>query len=1275
MSSIDRNRRADLRRDGARMGFGAFPPEVGQQQCASRRPALRAFVARRARALRTSLLLLLAVAPVALPMASPANAGGPPPGWPPAEELTSEDLSNPIYWPNDPGYAWSEDGADGQWNYYSFMVPNDKVRSEETATGMSIDLAWRHTVGDPRVVIAITDSGIKWDEDDLIEAAYLNHRELLNHKPTDAKGAPCAALNPEWYPDGDGAGFDCNGDGLLSVSDYANTAALQPEATEDHPKGDKNDNGRLDAGDLILNFSDGVDDDQNGYIDDISGWDFMKDDNDPYDDTRYGHGTGEARDSTARANNGIGTAGGCNQCRFMAMRVGDSFITDVNDFAQAVFYAADNRASIVQSALGTVNNNRFTQAAVDYAYERGVLTVASMADENSRHHNMPTVSNHTLPVHAIQYAGQKITEAKTFLQYHPCSNFGGQNFLSGAGTGCSSEAVGQTSGVVGLVYSAGLKYGVDLTAGEVFQLMIMGADDIDVPESRQEDSTDRWSQPGFDQRFGYGRVNANNAVEAVRDGRIPPAVDIVSPTWFSVLYKDQVTAPIEIRGTVQARRASSFEYVVEWAPGVQPLDGEFQVLEEGTGGPDDVAGGDAPLASIDIRQLTELPIPKEKWDVDSSLGENQHTITVRVRAVAHYDGTVGDVPGEIRRTYYVHSDPDLVNGFPIYLGDGGEGSPKMADIDGDGVRELIYGTAGGELHVLKLTGAEPEQLWGEPFRVRLMDGLNEAPSEPGEPSYLQARAYAENPAYVDLGRESITTNAPAIADIDGDDRPEIVFVTYAGTIYVLEDDGTVKDGWPKRMPRVPSCSLDPSAPTEGPCMSTETRIARGSFSAPVLEDMDQDGRYDIVVAAFDGHIYVFDADGGDVAGFPVKIVYDGQFGGDPPAPNRVFTTPVVGDFNGDGIPDIVVGSNQLIGEGGNSGAVYAVDGRGNAAPSLYLPNWPITMTSLNLFPLVAEGVTNSPVAATFDGTFAAVAHGNASSPLILPGDPGEQTKLNAYPPNILPQRPDAPNNGLDPSSMFGPLSKAPQPNTMLPLFSQPALGDMDQDGVPDIIASGGSLNLAINLQSSSNLKGDNLLAMWSVKTGHMLPASPMVLEDFTFFNSSAVADLSGDGYPEAIIGSGGYYLHAIDACGKEPAGWPKFTGQWIIPTPAIGDVDGDDSPEVAVGTRSGWLYLWHTAATATNLVEWESYHHDNRNTGNYDVPLDQGGDVGAATPLTLEMCAEPQDDGDDDGGTFAPSGGCACRAVGAPASNKGALVGFALLVMASATRARRRRAA
>lgn len=1197
--------------------------------------------------------------------------------WPPPESATPADLADPANWPNDPDYVWTEDGSNGQWNYYSFMVPNENVRPEETATGMSIDMAWRFTTGDPRVVIVVTDSGIKWDERDVIEAAFINHRELLAHRPTRENGDACDPLDETIYPSDDAAtraGFDCNGDGIITVADYAETPTLLPLATETNPRGDKNNNGVLDAGDLILNLSDGIDDDGNGYVDDISGWDFMKDDNDPYDDTRYGHGTGEARDSTSRSNNGIGSAGGCGNCRVIHARVGDSFITDVNDFGQAVVYATDMKAKVVQSALGTVNNNSFTQAALDYAYANGVLTVASMADENARHHNMPTVSNHTLPVHAIQYAGERITQARTFLQYHPCSNYGGQNFLSAPGTGCSSEATGQTSGVVGLVWSAGLKYGVELTPGEVFQLMIMGADDIDVPESREENAVDRWSQPGFDQRFGYGRVNANTAVEAVKTGHIPPEVDVVSPTWFSVLYKDQVTSPVPIMGTVSAKRATSYDYVVEWAPGVQPLDAEFKVIEEKTNiSPTTVSGANEPLAQFDIRALDGLPIPEEKWDKDSYLGENQHTVTVRIRSTAHYGGAIGDVPGEMRRTYYVHEDPDLMKGFPIFLGDGGEGSPKMADIDGDGVRDLLYGTAGGELHVLKVTKDGPVNLPGFPFLTRKMDGLNEAPTDPGEPSYLDAPGY-QSGVDVEIGRESLSTNAPAIADLDGDGKPEIVIATYAGTIYVLEDDGSVKDGWPLRLDRIPSCSLDPSAPTEGPCMSTTSRIARGAFGAPVLADMDGDDDLDIILAGFDGKIHVFDVAGAPLDGWPVEVRYDGALGGIVPPPNRVFTTPAVADFNKDGIPDLVVGSNQLLGEGGNAGAIYIIDGRGNNAESPYLPNWPVTMTSLNLFPLVAEGITNSAVVGTVNGTLTAIAHGNGSPPLLLPLDPGEQSSLSAYPPNIMPKRTDGSPNGLDPASVFGPLTKAETPNTMLPLFSQPSMGDMDQDGSPDVVASGGSLSLALNIQSPSDgLKGDNLLAMWNGVTGRMLPASPMVIEDFTFLNSSAVADLTGDGYPEAIIGSGGYYLHAFDGCGREPEGWPKFTGQWIIPTPSVGDIDGDGTLEVAVGTRNGWLYAWHTGASDQNLIEWESYHHDNRNTGNYDEPLEQGGERTATEPITQAFCeATTEEPPVDEETIYEVSGGCSCEVPQGRGNSSAAL--FAGLAALGVVASRRRSA-
>jgi hypothetical protein len=152
---------------------------------------------------------------------------------------------------------------------------------------------------------------------------------------------------------------------------------------------------------------------------------------------------------------------------------------------------------------------------------------------------------------------------------------------------------------------------------------------------------------------------------------------------------------------------------------------------------------------------------------------------------------------------------------------------------------------------------------------------------------------------------------------------------------------------------------------------------------------------------------------------------------------------------------------------------------------------------------------------------------------------------------------------------------------MLPLFAQPSLGDLDQDGVA---RRGRHGRLAQPRHQPAvavghNLKGDNLLAVWSGKTGAMLPGDRPSCSRTSPSSTARPSPTSRRHYPEVITGSGGYYLHAYDACGREPAGWPKFTGQWIISTPAFGDLDGDGSSRSRVGTRNGWLYAWHTGGT------------------------------------------------------------------------------------------------
>ena len=104
----------------------------------------------------------------------------------------------------------------------------------------------------------------------------------------------------------------------------------------------------LDPSDLIGTFSDGTDADGNGYVDDIAGWDFFGDDNDPFDASdccQNGHGTDRAEEAAAETNNGEGGAGVCPECMVMPLRTSDSIVHDTNLIALATVYAADNGAS------------------------------------------------------------------------------------------------------------------------------------------------------------------------------------------------------------------------------------------------------------------------------------------------------------------------------------------------------------------------------------------------------------------------------------------------------------------------------------------------------------------------------------------------------------------------------------------------------------------------------------------------------------------------------------------------------------------------------------------------------------------------------------------------------------------------------------------------------------------------------------------------------------------------------------------------------------------
>ena len=1102
--------------------------------------------------------------------------------WPPPADDTGFDYTDPANWPNDPGYS-------GSWELWSFvplrLQANVDDVSKRLGTGMHVDRAFSRTTGDPRVIVAVTDSGIEWSESELVNRLFLNAGEL-----------------PPPNCGGNTTKYDLNGDGRFNVQDYttvtghalpAFTAVCDSRITKD-----VNANGILDPQDLIAAFSDGKDDDGNGYIDDISGWDFFHNDNDPEDDTGFGHGTGSSKDGMSEGNNMMGGIGTCPDCTVMMLRCGDAFVPEVNHWSMAVAYAVDIGASVVNiSGGGGLSNPSLSVDAMEYAWQNDVTITASNSDLDSFHHNYPNTHDHIISVHAISYDSQSLDDATTFFNYETCTNYGAQLMFSIPSTSCSSGAAGLSGGVAGLLYSAALAGDVPLphatagdplgnrrlTAEEVRQLLIETVDNFYDPA----DATDPTKYPttmGFARRFGYGRPNVRNAVDAIIGGKLPPEASIGSPDWFQSL-SPQKTPMVAISGHVGLRGVSAnptgatFDYVVEWAPGIDADDSAFQMIGQAEM---QTTAVDGPLAMWDISKIVvNNPVGKPGspgWQPDDA--SNVHLATLRLRVTLHStDPALDGLKGENRKAVHIYDDPGLLPGFPVYVGASGEGSPHIADLLGDGKREIIYGDTNGLVHAIKSDGTE---LTGWPVKTGILPLL--------DPMSHQGVGHEMSPAFsgatpaISPDRHTPIGSAPAIGDIDGDGKPEVVVDDWHGYVWAYHSDGSVVSGFPVELERDSAAlTLAGGGGNDG----AGTELEDGFFAAPVLVDLDADGKLDIVVAGMDARVYVWKGDGSMLAGFPLLVQDPAQPEGKK-ARERIVDTPAVGDLNGDGIPDLVLGTNESY---DGSGRLYAIDGRGMGAPSgPFLPGWPVSIVTTRFLPVVAQGLPVSPALVDIDGDHV---------PEIVMS--GIAATLKVYDKTGKPVR-TFPNN----KDRYGAKSPATNP-TEATFAAPPAIGDLDDDGTPDVVQGAlGSDALLAFASGATRHDFEHHIAAWDMKSGNYKSGWPQIIEDWQLFSTPAIADVDGDGKVDVLVGSGGYFVHAWNVDGVEAKGFPKFTGGWVLTTPAVGDLDGDGKLEVVATTRNGYVYAWKTNASAKGRIDWDSFHHDARNTGNYDVKLDQG---------------------------------------------------------------------
>lgn len=255
-----------------------------------------------------------------------------------------------------------------QWGLENSGIGTDGQPEGLADADIDAAAAFEVTTGRRDVIVSVVDSGVDYTHPDLFENVWINPGEI-----------PASIARQL---------FDVDGDELISFID------LNHSINRDADRGlvsDLNGNGVIDAGDLLRdpNWADGADSDGNGFVDDISGYDFHNNDPDPFDDS--GHGTHVSGTIAASGENGIGIAGVAYETTLMPLK----FLSREDLGATANATRAINYATMMRTKYGqgvrVVNNswggaifNQGLSDAIEFGGEADILVVAGAGngDEN-----------------------------------------------------------------------------------------------------------------------------------------------------------------------------------------------------------------------------------------------------------------------------------------------------------------------------------------------------------------------------------------------------------------------------------------------------------------------------------------------------------------------------------------------------------------------------------------------------------------------------------------------------------------------------------------------------------------------------------------------------------------------------------------------------------------------------------------------------------------------------------------------------------------------------
>ncbi|MEM1246735.1 MAG: LruC domain-containing protein [Acidobacteriota bacterium] len=282
-------------------------------------------------------------------------------------------------------------------------------------------------------------------------------------------------------------------------------------------------------------------------------------------------------------------------------------------------------------------------------------------------------------------------------------------------------------------------------------------------------------------------------------------------------------------------------------------------------------------------------------------------------------------------------------------------TPVVGDVDGNGSRELFVLGGDARLYGFSSTGAP---LPGFPLAV-------------GGPE--------------DVSNNWVIMPSPLLANVDESGSLEVVAVTASGRVHVVGLDGQSLPGWPVDLERTvlaspAAANLDGSGGLEiviaddqggvAALGSTgvvvwESQRSLGGPSSPAVGDLEGDGSLEVVVGSMDGRIYAYAADGSEKSGWPVTTA------------SQVQSSPSLVDFDDDGDDEVFVGSFDT--------RLYGLDGDGSALPLSGGGTFPVALgavlvSSPAVVDLQGDG-TPEIVVGSYDRNLYAVEAGGSVRPL------------------------------------------------------------------------------------------------------------------------------------------------------------------------------------------------------------------------------------------------------------------------------------------------------